>query len=267
MKVCETRGVARPLLCALLSLLCAIPAPAGAARPVPFEPGETAEARAVLEGGAVELADGHTVALIGVTVPRGRQPFAGEARAALEAMLVGQPVELRFAGARLDRYGRVTAHLFVGKRWVEGELLRRGLARVESTGDHRLGVGELLAREDKARRAKRGLWRETYYAVRRAEEAGRYAGSFQLVVGKVANIGRADGALFINFADDWRHGFSLKLTPEALRLFRAEGIEPAAFEGRRLRVRGFVHGVERPTIDVTHPEQIESALSRPRHGD
>jgi hypothetical protein len=66
-----------------------------------------------------------------------------------------------------------------------------------------------------------------------------------------------EGQLFINFASDWRTAFSLRVTPEALRLFRAEGVDPASLKGARLRVRGWIRGGERPIIDVTHPEQIE----------
>jgi hypothetical protein len=32
----------------------------------------------------------------------------------------------------------------------------------------------MLEIEDEARRARRGLWRDPFYAVRRAEEAGRF---------------------------------------------------------------------------------------------
>jgi micrococcal nuclease len=231
--------------------------PAAAARLPAFEAGETATVSAVLDGGAVTLADGRTVALVGIVLPHGRQPFADKARAALEKLVLGQAVELRYAGNRRDRYGRVLAHLFLGRRWVQGELLRRGLARVASTADNRRGVAEMLAREDAARRARRGLWRDPFYAIRRAEEAGRYSETFQIVEGRAVGMARVDGALLLNFAEDWRHAFTARLTPEALKLFRADGIDPAALLGERLRLRGFIQGSERPTIDITHPEQIE----------
>lgn len=242
------------LLLAGMMLLGLSPA---AARVPQFEPGDTATVQAVLEGGAVSLADGRTVLPVGIAVPRGRQPFADKAKAALEKLLVGREVELRYAGNRLDRHGRILAQLFVGKRWIEGEMLSRGLARVDSTTDNRTGIAEMLAREDKARRARHGLWRDGFYAVRRADETGRFAESFQLVEGRVVGVGHAEEAVFLNFAEDWHHGFSLRLAPEVVRLFRAEGVDPAALNGKRLRVRGFIHGNERPTIDISHPEQIE----------
>lgn len=219
--------------------------------------------RAVLAGGEIELADGRLVRLAGLELPHpavahGRAwPFAAEAKAALEKLVLGRTVELRFAGIRRDRHGRVVAHVFVGRRWVQGEMLRRGLARVQSSVDNRTGVAEMLAREARARAKRRGIWRDPFYAVRAPEEAGRYAGSFQIVEGTLVDAAAVDGQLFLNFAEDWRTAFSLRLAPETLRLFRAEGIDPAALRGERVRVRGFVRGGGRPIIDVTHPEQIE----------
>jgi hypothetical protein len=44
---------------------------------------------------------------------------------------------------------------------------------------------------------------------------------------------------------------------EGLRVFRSDGIDIAAYEGRRIRVRGWVEYWNGPMIEVTHPEQIE----------
>ena len=244
-------------------LVLAAPSAAQAARLPAFEPGETATVVGVVDGSEVILADARHVRLVGIEAPHlaaahvRAWPYAVEAKAALEKLVVGRAVELRFAGNRRDRWGRILAQVFVGARWVQGEMIRRGLARVASTADDRIGVVELLAREARARQARRGIWRDRFYAVRDADEAGRYAGSFQIVEGEVADTALVEGQLFVNFGADWRTAFSLRLSPEALRLFRREGIAPASLKGARLRVRGWVRGSERPIIDVTYPEQIE----------
>ena len=75
--------------------------------------------------------------------------------------------------------------------------------------------------------------------------------------GVVVDAATVEGQLFVNFGADWRTAFSLRLSPEALRLFRPERIAAASLKGERLRVRGWVRSSERPIIDVTHPEQIE----------
>jgi endonuclease YncB( thermonuclease family) len=251
------------LLPALMLAAPVMPSAALAARLPAFEPGETVTIGAVVDGGEVVLGDGRHVRLAGIEAPRpaaadGRSwPYAEEAKAALEKLVLGREVELRFAGNRRDRHGRILAHVFVGRRWVQGEVIRRGLARVASAADNRRGVAEMLAREDRARQARRGIWRDRFYAVRAADEAGHYAGSFQIVEGTVADTAMVDGQLFVNFGGDWRTAFSLRLAPDALRLFRSEGVDAAALKGASVRVRGWVRGSERPVIDVTHPEQIE----------
>jgi len=251
------------LLPLLMLAALSVPPPALAVRLPAFEAGETVTIGAVVDGGEVVLADGRRVRLVGIEAPHPAAahsrswPYAEEAKAALEKLVLGREVELRFAGNRRDRYGRILAHIFVGKRWVQSEMIRRGLARVASAADNRRGVVEMLAREDRARQARRGIWRDRFYAVRAAEEAGRYAGSFQIVEGTVVDTAIVEGQLFVNFGSDWRTAFSLRLPSDALRLFRTEGIDATALKGARVRVRGWIRGSERPIIDVTHPEQIE----------
>ncbi len=213
---------ARFTLSPLLMLAAlSVPPPALAARLPAFEPGETVTIGAVVDGGELVLADGRRVRLVGIEAPHPAAahsrawPYAEEAKAALEKLVLGRAV------------------------------------------DNRRGVAEMLAREDRARQARRGIWRDRFYAVRAADDAGRYAGSFQIVEGTAVDTAMVEGQLFINFGGDWRTAFSLRLPPDALRLFRAEGVDAAALKGARLRVRGWVRGSERPIIDVTHPEQIE----------
>jgi endonuclease YncB( thermonuclease family) len=231
-------GAKRFLLCTALLA----PFTASAAAVPAFDAGEVVEVRAVQAGGVVLLADGRSVALVGIALPRPGQPLAQKARTALETLLVGRAIELRYAGNRLDRHGRVLAQVFADKRWVEGEMLRRGLARVESTADNRLGVAEMLALEDVARSARRGIWRLRSFAVRSAAEAGRDAGSFQIVEGSVVDAVLVEGTLYLNFAQDWRHGFSVRLAAETRRLFRDAGSDLWRLVGTRLRVRGFILG-------------------------
>src|SRR5579883_3180751 len=100
------------------------------------------------------------------------------------------------------------------------------------------------------------LWCQPAYTMRRYEAAVQRIQVLQLGEGKVVDLGRGENALFLDFAADHR-GFRLRLSPDALALFRSEAIDPSAFVGRRIRARGFIHGSERPTIDVTYPEQIE----------
>src|SRR5579864_3261493 len=140
--------VIAPLLALVLcGALLLLPRGALAAARLPaFEPGETAAVREVVDGMDLVLEDGRVARLAGIEAPhpgtandRRAWPLADKAKAALAALVAGKTVELRYAGNRRDRHGRVVVHIFVGRKWVQGELLRRGLVRVAGTADNRIG--------------------------------------------------------------------------------------------------------------------------------
>ncbi|GAB4365243.1 MAG: thermonuclease family protein [Kiloniellaceae bacterium] len=221
---------------------------------------------AVIDGDTLTLADGREIRLVGIQAPKlplGRPgfeawPLAEEARQALEALTLGRRVELGFGGRRGDRHGRVLAHLFDSEgHWIQGALLHAGLARVYSFADNRAAIPQMLALERAARAAGRGIWGHAFYAVRRAEEAGRFLGGFELVEGRVIAVGRGGGKTYLNFAEDWRQDFTIAIDRRAERLFAEQGIDLDGYAGKSLRVRGWLKERNGPMIEVTHPEQIE----------
>src|SRR5260221_15069 len=82
--------------------------------------------------------------------------------------------------------------------------------------------------------ARLGVWRDGFYAVRSADEAGRYLDSFQLVEGTVAEASKVKGQVFLNLGPDWHSAFTLRLARPALALFKADGFDPLALKGARL---------------------------------
>ncbi|GAB4229960.1 MAG: thermonuclease family protein [Kiloniellaceae bacterium] len=225
-----------------------------------------AEVTTVIDGDTLILADGREIRLVGIQAPKlplGRVgfetwPLAGEAKAFLERLTLGETLSLGFGGRRGDRHGRVLAHLFDGRgRWIQGEILKAGLARVYSFADNRALIGEMLALEREARAARRGIWADAYYAVRSAETAGRWLGGFELVEGRVLEVGRGGRNTYLNFGDDWRSDFTLVVDHRARRLFEEQGIDLNSYEGKSVRARGWMKSRNGPMIDVTHPEQIE----------
>ena len=224
------------------------------------------EATTVVDGDTLVLSDGREVRLVGIQAPKlplGRAgfqawPLAEEAKAYLEDLTLGRELELGFGGRRGDRHGRVLAHLFDSDgRWIQGEMLRAGLARVYSFADNRAAVAEMLALEQAARLARRGIWADSFYAVRSPDDAARWLGGFELVEGRVFAVGRGGGRTYLNFAEDWREDFTIALDRGAVELFDARGIDLKTFEGKTVRVRGWLKSYNGPMIEVTHPEQIE----------
>jgi endonuclease YncB( thermonuclease family) len=228
--------------------------------------GGSAVVAEVIDGDSLVLADGRTVRLVGIQapkLPKGRAfapwPLAEAAKTALAELARGKSVTLRFGGAREDRYGRVLAQLVRSDGlWIEGELLRRGLARVYTFADNRAAAAALYALESEARAARRGIWADPFYAPLTPEEALHHDGKLELVEGRIVSVARVSSQVFLNFGADWRTAFTVRLDRVALALFRAAGIDPLALEGEAVRVRGYIRrDRNRAVMDVTHPEAIE----------
>ncbi len=246
-----------------LVLVWALTTAAGAAD---LAPGGAAVVAEVVDGDTVVLADGRQVRLVGLQAPKlplGRPgfrpwPLADEAKAALEALVLGRPVTLRYGGRQLDRHGRALAHLFdADGRWVQGALLEAGWARVYSFPDNRARVAEMYALERTARAARRGIWGHPFYALRSPEETGRHIGTFQVVEGRVLDAARVRGRVYLNFGPDWRTDFTVSIPPKVVRLFKAADIDPLSLEDRVIRVRGWLKKFNGPMIEASHPEQVE----------
>ena len=248
------------------TILCCI---ASIASPSAAQPPETTRSEAsalvakVIDGNTVVLETGSELRLAGIEVPkampeRPASPFAEDARATLERLTAGKRVTVRYDNTRLDRYGRMTAHLYTADgTWVQGLLLMSGLARVWTFSDQHARVEDMLALEREARAKRRGIWSDGHYRIRAADGAARYADSFQLVEGTVLSVSAVRGKTYLNFGPDWHTDFTVAIDTPDLKRFREAGIEPHSYEGRRLRVRGWIKSMNGPMIQATHPEQIE----------
>ncbi len=239
----------------------ALPLPAGLAL--------DAEARVieVIDGSTVLLDDGERVRLAGIEAPKhiagdaasGMEPLVVTAQQTLARLVQGRRVGLAVGGIPRDRYGRLRAYLVRSDdgTWIQGALLAAGLARVHSLVDDRAATAEMLVIEHRARTARLGIWSQARYRVRTADRAAAGLNSFQLVEGRVKTAAVVRGRGYLNFGDDWREDFTVSIGPRDRRLFESEGIAIVDYEGRLVRVRGWVDSFNGPMIEATHPEQIE----------
>lgn len=222
---------------------------------------------AVADGATLLLEDGRSLRLAGIepaAPPMGAEPgehwpLAEAAAKALAELTLGQRLTIQ-GEARTDRHGRLLAHVMRGDGlWLQGELLARGLARVHTRPDARALAREMLAAEAGARAAERGIWRTRAYAVRPADPDAlrRDRDSFQIVEGQVLRVTKAGGDAYLDFGEDWKADVTVHIGRAALREFVAAGIDPLSYEGRNVRVRGWVGLRAGPMIEATHPEQIE----------
>ena len=242
-------------------LLCAGEAGAGAL--VKSGQGRVVE---IVDGDTLFLDDGVQVRLVGIQAPKlplGRRnfkawPLADEAKRVLETLTLGRRVSLSYGGRRMDRYGRALAHLHRDDGlWIQERLLRMGLARVYSFRDNRAVVPEMLAAEGAARTARLGIWGHRWYRIWPQKKL--YAGleGFQLIEGIVLKTALVRGRVYLNFGQDWRQDFTITVAPRDRRLFDRAGFDYQGLAGHRVRVRGWLKHYNGPSIEASHPEQIE----------
>jgi len=227
----------------------------------------------VVDGDTIVLDDRSEVRMVGIQAPKlplGRRnfpewPLAKEARDAAVDIASRRDVVLWSGGSDEDRHGRRLAHTYVrdgqgGTIWFQGEMLRRGLARVYTFPDNRACVTDLLAREAAARDEGLGMWALDTYRIVNAQELERLnarEGSYELIEGRVREAKLINGRAYLNFGANYRDDFTVTISPKDMKLFRDAGIDPTDYEGRVVRARGWVRLFNGPSIDATHPEQIE----------
>jgi micrococcal nuclease len=221
----------------------------------------------VENNGVLVLEDGRAVKIEGLLLPggvrdRAPQYLADEAIAVLADLTRGRVVTLAAQTPKEDRYGRLRAQVFVAEDaaepWLEREMLHRGLGRVSVAPDRRECVTELYAAEDEARRNRKGIWSQPVYAVRRPTTAlSGDADTFQVVQGTILSADVKNGRGYLDFGTDWRRDFTVTISPDDLKTFHAAGVDPQSYEGKTVRVRGWVEDLRRPEIDVAGPEDIE----------
>lgn len=257
------------LLAALLSGLALLPL-AAAART------EGAQVREVIDGDTVILADERHVRLIGINAPElghpchpgkrepglapaGRdcrptsdEPLAVAARDRLRELVQGRTLRVVFEQENRDRYGRWLAHLLVDGSHVEETLLREGLASAIAIPPN---VGELArhqAAETEARRARRGIWGNTYSSPVSIESLASGQTGYRFVRGRVTHVGKSKKYVYL----DMGPRFALRIAhADWAQYFRGQ---PGDWLGRTLVARGWISEHDgRLHMAIGHPAMLE----------
>jgi micrococcal nuclease len=134
------------------------PAPDAAAPPHDRQPLRVSR---VIDGDTVVMTTGERVRYLMIDTPelRYQQCYADEATEFNRGLVEGREVELTLDLEHKDRFGRTLAYVFVDGREVNTLLVERGYAcllHIPPNGGDRLD--EFRAREQLARRRRRGMW-------------------------------------------------------------------------------------------------------------
>lgn len=243
----------------VLTLSVAISAAAAptAPPPCPLPIIEQVEVARVVDAGSFVLADRRRVKLAAVLPPRADEPFAREAQQLLSTTVAGKQVGLAFDDRTTDRHGALLAHVFADGAWLQQSLIDAGLVRVRTFADTAKCAAPLLTGETAARNAERGLWALPQYGVRKTESLDADIGTFQIVEGKIVSVARSRGRAFVNFGADYRTDFTVTIAARDLRRLAKDGIDPATWTGKQIRVRGWLSRLNGPEVELTHAAQIQ----------
>jgi micrococcal nuclease len=121
----------------------------------------------IVDGDTLVLAGGTRVRVLGIDAPEmekdGRPAdfLAHQAKATLGELTLNRKITLSYDRLRYDHYGRLLAYLFLPDHTlVNAELVRRGLARVYFIAPNLRYQKVLLAAQQEAIQAQRGVWQQ-----------------------------------------------------------------------------------------------------------
>lgn len=233
-----------------------------------------AEVAAVIDPKTIQLVDGRIVRLSELDFPDydpdNPGPLSVMAMDVLQDMLTNKSVYLHQTAkkdfGRTNQMGHHLAHIErqSDKAWAQGALLALGLARAKTTQRNPEMADQMYRLERQAREAKSGIWAEDAgYPVLTPEQAMGRLQSFQIIEGTVHSATIKQNRIYINFGADWRTDFTISIAPQSRRLFSRAGLDPLQWNGRKIRVRGWLEEYNGPYIEIDHPQALEFLDSPP----
>ncbi len=140
---------------------------------------------------------------------------------------------------------------------LEEELILNGFAIVYPSHDEIRQV-KLLTLEKIARNRNLGIWSEDKYKIKSAKDnLQQYMESFQIVKGKILKATLKKGNLYLNFGNNWRNDFTIRIEQKYIKNFQNKGFYPRKWQDREVIVRGWLEKYNGAMITVTSPVQIQ----------
>jgi len=112
----------------------------------------------VLDGDTLVMENGEKVRFIGVNSPETGQPYSVQSTQMTKEFVLGKVVRLETDTTPRDRYGRLLAYVYRGDRMINEELIRRGVAIVETIPPNVKYELQLKNAQRDARANCEGLW-------------------------------------------------------------------------------------------------------------
>jgi endonuclease YncB( thermonuclease family) len=225
------------------------------------------------------LRDGRSLHLAGldpVEATPDHPDFPDQARHDLSGKIPGGSVTFLPLAAAPDRWGRIPALVFfppqaAGTSSVSVAifLLSHGLARFMPVPEIHACRSDFLAAEAAARKMKRGLWQDAYYAVLSPSDRAAFAeraASNVIVEGRLAAVTSNRYRTTLGFEPKNTHGLTVTIVKRNVAKFDRSGLDFHALIGHRLRVRGLLDLRFGPHIEPSSADAIEIMPDEPEKG-
>ncbi len=216
----------------------------------------------------IKLEDGRFIHLSGLDYPDLDYYEPGDlsvtALKILDDFLTGKEVAIyQTSSSDKGRTNRLGHHIAQITRldddvWVQGMLLSFGVARTRTTAHNSDMATQMLALEDKARQSKQGLWEMDKYAILTPEQATSHIGSYQIIEGVIHNASMNKNRIYLNFGNNWKEDFTASISAFDLKKFTKQKIYPKDWNGKKIRVRGWIESYNGPYMEIDHPKRFEA---------
>jgi len=152
----------------------------------------------ILDGDTFVSKKGEHIRLLGINTPEvaheasPAQPLGETASAALSRLIAGKSVRLEFDTQQKDDYRRTLAHVYLRDgTWVNGEMVRLGMAHVYTFTPNLGRAARLIALESIAREANTGIWATERFAMLDADKVkAEHLGQFRVIKGQAGRLAR-----------------------------------------------------------------------------
>ncbi len=221
---------------------------------------ESVYVKRVFDGDTLQLSDGRRLRLIGVNTPeRGKnrqlaEPLARKAWRTLQTLAgPGSRLRLRWGKEKKDRYGRLLAHAFSADGHnLSASLLTAGMGAAIQIPPN-LWAGDCYVKAEKtARKQRRGIWGQAYFAPLDASLPGSDIQGFHFIRGRLSRVGNSKTALWLNLGER----FALRIRKKDLPYFRQ--IDFNQLIGRELTARGWIYAYKGQwRMNLHHPASLE----------
>jgi len=112
----------------------------------------------VIDGDTLELENQIKIRLLGINTPEKNQKYYDEAAQLLKKLAENKTIKIKWQDS--DKYGRILAYAFLGKKLVNKEILEKGFANLYYYEKDNY-YSNMKQAEEKARQEEAGIWKKS----------------------------------------------------------------------------------------------------------